>query len=469
MNDNGRWGVPCWGMPESPWDVPSGPDVAPVPPAWLNEIPWPERPLAEQRDAGQLTDVELLLEAEFAQRAVSSAQARWLAVLAEIEQRQASVHVESLPTSSWLAAGTSHSARAARHDVRVATGLGRTPQLADALAAGSLSREQAEAILAGVERLPDDLDAAERVAVIERLVSYGGDFGPSELRRLGNRAVESVAPDVADEADRRALERAERAQQRDRFLSWKRTDDGSVAFYGQLPAVEGELLINHVTAIAKQLRKADALAGVATVTRQQANADALVVVLAHHARCDGSSVGSGDWARVVVTLDHQQLVDGLGVANLLGSGEQVTAGQVRRLACQAGIIPLVLGGASQPLDEGRAQRLFTPAQRLAMAMRDRGCAFPGCDRPPGDCEAHHITPWQAGGATDLGAGVLLCPHHHHLVEPNPIGPPERQWLIDFDAGGQPRFTAPAGAGGVRVTRQHRRFRSEAGTKGVRVA
>ncbi|MFP5415459.1 MAG: HNH endonuclease signature motif containing protein [Actinomycetes bacterium] len=119
----------------------------------------------------------------------------------------------------------------------------------------------------------------------------------------------------------------------------------------------------------------------------------------------------------------------------------------------------MLGGASLPLDEGRAQRLFTPAQKLALALRDGGCSFPGCELPPGDCDAHHVAPWLSGGSTDLSNGVLLCPHHHHLVEPNPNGPPDRQWLIDFDPNGKPTFAAPAGATGVRVTRQHARFRA----------
>lgn len=451
--------VPCWGLPDDAWDVPPEPEVLPEPPAWLEQVPWPTRPLGVGRDGWRLTDAELLSEAEFAQRAVAVAQARWLAVLAEVERRESSVHETSLPTSSWLAAGTAHSARVARREVRMATALERTPQVAVALGAGEVSREQAEAILAGVERLPDSLDAVQRENVVEHLVGLAADFGPTALRRLVNRAVEVVAPQVAEEADRKALERAERAQARDRFLAWTRDDDGGVAFSGRLPAIEGELLINQVTALARGLRKADALAGVATLTRAQANADALALVLAHHARCDGSQLGSGDWARVVVTVDHQHLVDGLGVARLLGSGEPVTAGLVRRLACQAGILPVVLGGASQVLDVGRAQRLFTPAQKIALALRDGGCSFPGCDRPPGDCDAHHLTPWQAGGGTDLDNGVLLCPHHHHLVEPHPNGPPERQWLIDYDPHGKPRFTTPAGANGVRTTRQHARYRA----------
>lgn len=458
MIDNGLLSglVPCWGMPAGAGEWPE-PEELPELPEWWDEAPWPEAPSVDERGAWQLTDTELLLEAELAQRALAAAQARWLAALAEVEGREAAVRQLSMPTASWLAAGTAHSARVARNEVRVASGLQRTPHVASALASGAVSREQAEAILAGVERLPEELDAAQRDAVVEHLVALAADFGPTALRRLANRAVEVVAPEVAEEADRRALERAECTQARDRFVAWRRDDDGSLAFWGRLPAIEGELLVNQLTAVGKALRKADALAGVASLTRGQAFADALALVLAHHARCDGSVVGSGDWARVVVTLDLDALVGGTGVATLQGSGERVTAGQVRRLACQAGIIPAVLGGASQPLDVGRAQRLFTPAQKLALALRDGGCAFPGCDRPPGDCDAHHIVTWQSGGATDVGNGVLLCPHHHHLVEPNPTGPPEGQWLIDFDARGKPRFTTPAGRGGVRVTRQHARY------------
>jgi hypothetical protein len=76
---------------------------------------------------------------------------------------------------------------------------------------------------------------------------------------------------------------------------------------------------------------------------------------------------------------------------------------------------MVLGRKSAPLDLGRAARLFSPAQKIALAARDGGCVFPGCERPPGWTEAHHVTPWSMGGETDLSNGALLCGSHHRLI------------------------------------------------------
>jgi hypothetical protein len=83
-----------------------------------------------------------------------------------------------------------------------------------------------------------------------------------------------------------------------------------------------------------------------------------------------------------------------------------------------GVIPKVLDGQSVVLDQGRSARLFTPAQRIAMSDRDHGCTYPGCDRPPGWTEAHHLDHWADGGSTDLNRGALLCARHHHWVHQN---------------------------------------------------
>jgi hypothetical protein len=109
-----------------------------------------------------------------------------------------------------------------------------------------------------------------------------------------------------------------------------------------------------------------------------------------------------------------------GLDNHSGLGEAVFGGPIsaktiRKIACDADLIPVVLGGAGQILDVGRAQRLFPPAMRRALAARDRGCAFPDCTMPAPWCEAHHITSWQHGGSTSTDNGVLLCSSHHHLV------------------------------------------------------
>ena len=88
---------------------------------------------------------------------------------------------------------------------------------------------------------------------------------------------------------------------------------------------------------------------------------------------------------------------------------------IQRLACDGAVRRVVVDARSEVLDVGRARRLATPAQRAALRVRDRGCVFPGCDRPSEWCQAHHLVPFEAGGATDLANLCLVCSHHHHLV------------------------------------------------------
>jgi hypothetical protein len=109
---------------------------------------------------------------------------------------------------------------------------------------------------------------------------------------------------------------------------------------------------------------------------------------------------------------------------------------VRKLACDAQVIPALLGSDGQPLDLGRSTRTFTAAQRRALGLRDGpGCAFPGCDRPIAWCDAHHIVHWSDGGHTDLTNGVLLCAHHHTLIH-------HGDWTVRITACGRPEFLPP---------------------------
>jgi hypothetical protein len=128
------------------------------------------------------------------------------------------------------------------------------------------------------------------------------------------------------------------------------------------------------------------------------------------------TVAGGD-ITVVVTMRHDQLLADLTAAGVatLDTGHRISAGEARRLACTQRIVPAVLDGASVPLDLGRARRLHTKTQRLAMSVRDRGCTATGCDRPPALCHAHHDQPWSEGGPTDLANGRLLCGHHHRRI------------------------------------------------------
>jgi hypothetical protein len=142
-------------------------------------------------------------------------------------------------------------------------------------------------------------------------------------------------------------------------------------------------------------------------------ADALMELLGAGARAaagDGVQAGA---ATVLLTMGLQQLLEGRGATT--SDGDVVDAGAARRFACTADLIPVVLGGPSQPLDVGRRERLATKAIRAAAILRDGGCSFPGCDRPPGFCETHHIQPWWTGGQTSLVNSALLCGRHHQIV------------------------------------------------------
>jgi len=150
-------------------------------------------------------------------------------------------------------------------------------------------------------------------------------------------------------------------------------------------------------------------------TITQMGADAMVDIVKHALGCASTTPALAS-ATVVVRMTLDALSTGLGEAQIDGGEQPVSAGTARRLAAEGEIIPLVLGGDSEVLDLGRSRRVFTRAQRIAMAERDGGCAVPGCQRPPAHTEAHHIRWWlRDHGPTDLDNGVLLCTRDHHRV------------------------------------------------------
>jgi hypothetical protein len=136
----------------------------------------------------------------------------------------------------------------------------------------------------------------------------------------------------------------------------------------------------------------------------------------------------------------------------LDTGEPLTADAARRIACDAQILPVMLGGQGQILDVGRSRRVATGALRRALVVRDQGCAFPDCDRPPRWCAAHHVRPWAQGGPTDLDNLVLLCGEHHRLVH-------EGDWEVRQSPDKRPEFIPPAAIDPARARRRnifHRR-------------
>jgi len=120
-------------------------------------------------------------------------------------------------------------------------------------------------------------------------------------------------------------------------------------------------------------------------------------------------------AKVVLTLSWEQLVGELRGLGRTLTDEQLTPATIRRLACEADLVPAVLATDGQLLDLGRTTRLATPAQRQALWLRDGGCTYPGCSIPATWCDAHHVRHWSRGGPTDLSNLALLCGRHHTVV------------------------------------------------------
>ena len=113
-------------------------------------------------------------------------------------------------------------------------------------------------------------------------------------------------------------------------------------------------------------------------------------------------------------MPYETLAAGVGCGETL-TGQRLSPATVRRLARTAGIVPAVLGGKGELLDLGRTRRIFTPAQRRALALTQGHCQAAGCDIPATWCEAHHLRPWATGGLTDLINAALLCSFHHHRI------------------------------------------------------
>ena len=119
----------------------------------------------------------------------------------------------------------------------------------------------------------------------------------------------------------------------------------------------------------------------------------------------------------------------------LGDLGTISAAEARIHACDCMLIPAVLGTNSEPLDLGRQRRLISTPLRRALYLRDRGCAFPGCHRPPRHCQGHHVRHWADGGPTELGNLVLMCTHHHRLLH-------RSGWQVRIATDGLPEFLPP---------------------------
>ncbi|MFI6101898.1 DUF222 domain-containing protein [Lentzea sp. NPDC051213] len=168
-------------------------------------------------------------------------------------------------------------------------------------------------------------------------------------------------------------------------------------------------------------------------SRPEREGDAFAELVDLLLRADLLPEHGGEPVTLTVTMAYEDLVREVGAA-MLDSRERIRAAEVRQLACNAGVIPVVLGGRSEAMDIGRKTRTFPAAIRRLLVARDRGCAFPGCGRPPRHCDAHHVRSWADGGDTSVDNAVLVCRLHHRLLH-------RSEWEVTMVAG-IPMFTRP---------------------------
>jgi hypothetical protein len=316
---------------------------------------------------------------------------------------------------TWLAMETRSGARQGARDQRLADRLARWTDVRTALRDGLVNPAQAEAIVAALDELPDDLDAELVDKASAQLLSDAGHFGPRDLRVLGRRVLEAVAPAIADAHEERLLLAEEQRGRAETRVTFRPRGDGVTDVTARVPDHVADRLrvyLDSFTAPRRSHLDGAVPGDVDLLSLPRRRGEAFCALL-ERMPADRLPIHGGTATSVVVTIDVDALRHALGTAGV-STGGTMTATEVRRLACTANILPAVLGGAGEVLDLGRSRRLFSPAQRKAMVIRDRHCRAEDCDIPAAWCEAHHAAkPWSQSGRTDLEDGLLLCSFHHH--------------------------------------------------------
>ena len=278
--------------------------------------------------------------------------------------------------------------------------------LAAAVSGGTLTVRKAMTALRQLRQVEHDLAPGKREEALASLTLMAQSGYDRHVVAIGRALMALVGAD-------RALEDNEGALRNLTSLRLCPLENGMLAIRGQLDPEAGAILTAALDPLSaprpqgsnngRDLRPAD-----------QRRAQALIEVCRRAAAAGGAAPATTK-AQVVVTIDLDTLKDAIRGAGRTHTGAVLSPATVRRLACDASIIPMVLGSQGQPLDVGRTKRLVTPALLAALWARDKQCTFPGCGRPPQWCDAHHVRHWADGGHTALTNLTLLCAHHHTWV------------------------------------------------------
>lgn len=298
----------------------------------------------------------------------------------------------------------------------------RLPATAAAFAAGEIGLRHVETIVealgsAAAARLaPQVLDGAEQT-----LAEHAARYAPRELACFARDLIAAL------DQDGQAPDEREPEQLNELYLTRNPRGGGG--------RVKATLDAPTFDAVATVLDAMSSPAADDTRSLPQRQADALGEICRHALDHDDTiPTRGGERPHLNVLIPLADLEDRARQA-LLDFGGAMSPTDLRLLACDARVVPVVLGGAGQPLDVGRAMRIVPAHLRRAVLARDRGCAWPGCDRTPSWCEVHHIRKWEHHGETEITNLVMLCAFHHGVLHKDP------GWAVRI-RGGTPEFIPP---------------------------
>ncbi|MFD9890606.1 DUF222 domain-containing protein [Amycolatopsis sp. NPDC059027] len=312
------------------------------------------------------------------------------------------------------------------------------PATAQAAAEGAVGAAQIDEILRVLDKLPQTVSLEDREQAEKILAELARAAGPREIRAAGRRLLAQLDPDGKEPKTREP-----KPFQPEFSIAPHR--DGGHQIKARVDDETSARLQAMLDPLAKP-RPANEEEGRDTRTQWERRGCAFSELVRMWAEHPDLPTQAGEATHIVVTVSLEELRSGIGQATLDLLGE-ITAAEARRLACDAKIIPMVLGSHSEPLDVGRAQRLATPAIRRALIRRDGGCAFPGCDAPAYRCTAHHVVYWAHHGETKVDNLVLVCSVHHKLIH-------HSEWEVRITTDGLPEFIPPAWLDATRTPRRN---------------
>ena len=289
-----------------------------------------------------------------------------------------------------------------------------------AVADGRLSLDVADVIRAGLDRVDPSVPGASVADAAESLLA---DAPTLTVEKLATRAREVTAG-----LDEQHVVDRERAMRTARYLRIAPQPNGMTRLSGLLDPESAAIIVATFDAVTSPRRGGPRFVDPAAVdyaeritrderTTEQITVDAFVELVRIGAAAAPDIVGAQRPAVRVLVTDFD-LTRGAGFGHIEGQRSPISIATIERELYDRGTVALDVDTTGQVINVGRSRRLFTARQRIGLAVRDGGCRFPGCERPPSWCEAHHIIPWSHGGRTDLADGILLCRHHHLLLHDN---------------------------------------------------